>query len=114
MVTGAEAVIRTLEAERVEHVFGVCGDTSVGLYRAFEDHDHDIEHILARDERGAAYMADAYGRLSDKPGVCEAPSGGGATYLLPGLAEANDSGFRWSRSIRTFRSATEVAECLPN
>ena len=92
MVTGAEAVVRTLEAENVEHVFGVCGDTSVGLYRAFEDHGHDIEHVLARDERGAAYMADAYGRLSDRPGVCEAPSGGGATYLLPGLAEANDSG----------------------
>jgi acetolactate synthase-1/2/3 large subunit len=84
-------VIRTLEAEGVDHVFGVCGDTSIGLYRAFEEHDHDIQHVLARDERGAAYMADAYARLSDRPGVCEAPSGGGATYLLPGLAEATDS-----------------------
>ena len=91
MTTGAEAVIRTLEAQDVSHVFGVCGDTSVGLYRAFAELDHDLEHVLARDERGAAYMADAYARLSDRPGVTEAPSGGGATYLIPGLAEAGDS-----------------------
>jgi acetolactate synthase-1/2/3 large subunit len=91
MVTGSEAVLRTLEAQGVEHVFGVCGDTSVGLYRTFHDAEQDIEHVLARDERGAAYMADAYARLSAKPGVCEGPSGGGATYLLPGLAESNDS-----------------------
>lgn len=91
MVTGAEAVIRTLEAQGVSHVFGVCGDTSVGLYRAFAELDHDLEHVLARDERGAAYMADAYARLSDRPGVTEAPSGGGATYLIPGLAESGDS-----------------------
>lgn len=92
MLTGAEAVIRSLEAADVECVFGVCGDTSIGLYRALAEADHDLEHVLARDERGAAYMADAYARLSDRPGVCEAPSGGGATYLLPGLAEATDSG----------------------
>lgn len=91
MELGSRAVIRSLEAQGVEHVFGVCGDTSVGLYRDFHDMDHNIDHILARDERGASYMADAYGRLSKKPGVCEGPSGGGATYLIPGLAEANDS-----------------------
>lgn len=88
---GAEALIRAIEEHEVEYVFGVCGDTSVGLYRAFAENSHGIQHVLARDERSAAYMADAYARLSDKPGVCEGPSGGGATYLLPGLAEANDS-----------------------
>lgn len=88
---GTEAVVRGLEANGVSHVFGVCGDTSVGLYRAFAELEHDITHVLARDERGASFMADAYARLSNKPGVCEAPSGGGATYLLPGLTEANDS-----------------------
>lgn len=90
-MNGAEAIVRGLEAHGVSHVFGVCGDTSVGLYRAFAETDHDVTHILARDERGASFMADAYARLSKKPGVCEAPSGGGATYLLPGLTEANDS-----------------------
>lgn len=90
-MNAAEAVIHSLQAHDVEHIFGVCGDTSVGLYRAFAELDHTLTHVLARDERSAAFMADAYARLANKPGVCEAPSGGGATYLLPGLAEANDS-----------------------
>jgi acetolactate synthase-1/2/3 large subunit len=47
--------------------------------------------VLTRDERSASFMADAYARLSGKVGVCEGPSGGGATYMLPGLAEANAS-----------------------
>jgi acetolactate synthase-1/2/3 large subunit len=50
-----------------------------------------MRHILARDERSAAYMADGYARASGKVGICEGPSGGGATYILPGLAEANES-----------------------
>jgi acetolactate synthase-1/2/3 large subunit len=50
-----------------------------------------MRHILTRDERSAAYMADGYARVSGKVGVCEGPSGGGATYILPGLAEANES-----------------------
>lgn len=91
MPLGSEVVVASLESHRVEHVFGVCGDTSVGLYRAFHDLDHDINHVLARDERSAGFMADAYGRLAGKPGVCEGPSGGGVTYLLPSLAESNDS-----------------------
>jgi acetolactate synthase-1/2/3 large subunit len=91
MPTGAEALVRTLEAHDVEHVFGVCGDTSIGFYRALADLNHELTHVLARDERSAGYMADAYARLSNRPGVCEGPSGGGATYLLPGIAEANDS-----------------------
>jgi len=86
-----KAVVETLAAHEVEYVFGVCGDTSVGLYRALATADHEFTHVLARDERSASFMADAYARLSDKPGVCEGPSGGGATYILPGLAEANDS-----------------------
>jgi acetolactate synthase I/II/III large subunit len=53
--------------------------------------DHGIDHILTRDERSAAYMADGYARVTGKPGVCEGPSGGGATYLLPGIVEANES-----------------------
>ena len=50
-----------------------------------------MKHVLTRDERHAAYMADGYARLSGKVGVCEGPSGGGATYILPGLVEANES-----------------------
>jgi acetolactate synthase-1/2/3 large subunit len=88
---GAEAMVRMLQLHGVKHVFGLCGDTSLPLYDALYRLDHGIEHILTRDERSASYMADAYARVSGKVGVCEGPSGGGATYLLPGLAEANES-----------------------
>jgi len=47
--------------------------------------------VLTRDERCAAYMADAYARVTGRVGVCEGPSGGGATYIAPGVVEANES-----------------------
>ncbi|MGH8545744.1 MAG: thiamine pyrophosphate-binding protein, partial [Gammaproteobacteria bacterium] len=68
-----------------------CGDTSLPLYDALARLPHGMRHVLTRDERSAAYMADGYARVSDKVGVCEGPSGGGVTYILPGLAEANES-----------------------
>jgi len=80
-----------LQAAGVDTVFGLCGDTSLPFYEALHDLDHGIRHVLTRDERGAAYMADAYARLSGRVGVCEGPSGGGASYILPGVAEANAS-----------------------
>ena len=90
-LTGAEAVVRMLQHYGVEIVFGLCGDTSLPLYDALARLDHGITHVLTRDERSAAYMADAYARLSGRVGVCEGPSGGGATYILPGVVEANES-----------------------
>ena len=89
-LTGAEAVVEMLKAHDVEIVFGLCGDTSLPLYDAMARLG-SIRHVLTRDERHAAYMADGYARLSGKVGVCEGPSGGGATYILPGLVEANES-----------------------
>jgi acetolactate synthase-1/2/3 large subunit len=90
-MTGGEATVRLLEAHGVRHVFGLCGDTSLPLYDAFARLDHGITHILTRDERHAAYMADCYARVTGRVGVCEGPSGGGATYILPGVVEANES-----------------------
>ncbi|MHC4235715.1 MAG: thiamine pyrophosphate-binding protein, partial [Planctomycetota bacterium] len=87
---GADAFVRMLEEFGVEVVFGLCGDTSLPLYEALSD-SAKIRHVLTRDERSASFMADAYARLSGRVGVCEGPSGGGATYILPGVAEANDS-----------------------
>ena len=75
----------------VTHVFGLCGDTSLPLYDALARLDHGITHVLTRDERSAAYMADCYARVTGKVGVCEGPSGGGATYILPGVVEAHES-----------------------
>ncbi|HEX7250246.1 MAG TPA: thiamine pyrophosphate-binding protein [Burkholderiales bacterium] len=89
-LTGAEAVVEMLKAHGVGTVFGLCGDTSLPLYDALARLG-SIKHILTRDERHAAYMADGYARISGKVGVCEGPSGGGATYILPGLVEANES-----------------------
>lgn len=89
IMNGAEAMVRMLDAYQVRHIFGLCGDTSLPFYDALYRLDHNIEHILTRDERNAAYMADGYARVTKKVGVCEGPSGGGATYILPGLIEAN-------------------------
>ena len=89
--TGAEALVRMLDAYGVDHVFGLCGDTSLPFYDALHGMEHGIRHILVRDERTAAYMADGYSRVSGRVGICEGPSGGGATYILPGLVEANES-----------------------
>ena len=90
-INGAGALVRMLQEYDVKHIFGLCGDTSLPLYDALATLDHGIQHILTRDERSAGYMADAYARVTYKVGVCEGPSGGGATYLLPGLIEANES-----------------------
>lgn len=90
-MNGAEIVVRMLLAHGVKHVFGVPGDTTMPLYDAFHAARGDLTHVMARDERSAGFMADAYARLAYRPGVCEGPSGGGATYSVPGVAEANGS-----------------------
>lgn len=90
-MTGADAMVYMLEAHGVTHIFGLCGDTTLPFYDAMHNLDHSITHVLTRDERHAGYMADAYARVTGKVGVCEGPSGGGATYILPGVVEANES-----------------------
>ena len=100
---GAEAMVRLLAAHGVRHIFGLCGDTSLPFYDALARLDHPMTHILTRDERHAAYMADAYARLTGRVGVCEGPSGGGATYIAPGLVEANES------SVPVLAITTDVA-----
>ena len=88
---GAQVIVKMLEKYRVEYIFGVPGDTSIKLYEALYDNKSKIRHIMARDERSASFMADAYARLSHKPGFCECPSGAGSLYTIPGVAEANAS-----------------------
>ncbi len=90
-ISGGEAFVRMLQLHGVKHIFGLCGDTSLPFYDAMCRLDHGMQHILTRDERSAAYMADGYARVSGRIGVCEGPSGGGATYILPGIVEANES-----------------------
>jgi acetolactate synthase I/II/III large subunit len=88
---GADVLVQMLLEYKVEVIFGVPGDTSLPLYEAIYDAAPKIRHVMARDERSASFMADAYARISFKPGVCECPSGAGALYSVPGVAEANAS-----------------------
>lgn len=88
---GARALVEVLEHSGVKHVFGLPGDTGMAFYDALRDKRGQIEHIMTRDERSASFMADVYARVSGRVGVCEGPSGGGATYIVPGVAEAQGS-----------------------
>jgi acetolactate synthase-1/2/3 large subunit len=90
-MNGAQVLVKMLQEQEVEVIFGVPGDTSIAFYEALYDAAPEIKHIMARDERSASFMADAYARLSHKPGVCECPSGAGALYSVPGIAEADAS-----------------------
>lgn len=85
-MNASRALLEMLKGYRVEHVFGLPGETTLGLYREWHGYP-EIRHVLARDERSAVFMADAYAKLSFKPGVCEGPSVG-AAHMLPGIAEA--------------------------
>jgi acetolactate synthase I/II/III large subunit len=89
-MTGADVLVKLLEDYGVEYVFGVPGDTNVAFYKALNK-STKVKHVMARDERSALYMADAYARYSGKPGIAECPSGAGAMYSIPGMAEANSS-----------------------
>ncbi|MBH0199636.1 MAG: acetolactate synthase large subunit [Nitrospira sp.] len=83
----AELLVRCLENEGVRFVFGLPGEETLELMDAFLD--SRIRFIETRHEQGAAFMADVYGRLSGKAGVCLATLGPGATNLLTGVVDAN-------------------------
>ena len=102
---GSDIIVEMLVEYGVEHVFGVSGDTSISLYESLYDHRDRITHVLCRDERSASFAADAYARLTFKPGLCESPSGAGALYTVPGVAEANAS----SVPVIAFTSGIDLA-----
>ncbi len=83
---GAQLLIRALEQEGVDVVFGYPGGAIMPVYDALLD--SPIRHILARHEQGAALAADGYARVTGRPGVCMATSGPGATNLVTGIANA--------------------------
>jgi acetolactate synthase-1/2/3 large subunit len=88
---GANALVKVLTESGVRHIFGLPGDTGMAFYDALNDARDDVQHIMTRDERSASFMADVYARVCGRLGVCEGPSGGGATYIVPGVAEAQGS-----------------------
>ena len=83
----SDLFVRCLEAEGVERIFGIPGEENADLMISLMD--SKIEFVLCRHEQAAAFIADVYGRLTGKPGVCLAPLGPGITNLVTGLADAN-------------------------
>ena len=88
--TTAELLVQCLENEGVEYVFGLPGEENLNLLEALKH--SAIQFITTRHEQGAAFMADVYGRLTGKAGVCLSTLGPGATNLMTGVADANLDG----------------------
>ncbi|MFZ5996503.1 MAG: acetolactate synthase large subunit [Nitrospirota bacterium] len=83
---GAELLVRCLEHEGLRFIFGLPGEENLELLNALTA--SKIQTVISRDERGAAFMANAYGRLTGSPGVCFSTLGPGATNLVTGIADA--------------------------
>ena len=88
MITGAEALMRSLEAEGVDVLFGYPGGAIMPTYDALYDHRNTLNHILVRHEQGAAHAAQGYARVSGRVGVVLATSGPGAMNTITGIADA--------------------------
>ena len=86
-MTGAQAIIASLEAEGVDTIFGYPGGQAIKIYDALYD-SKQINHVLARHEQGATHMADGYARATGKVGVVLVTSGPGATNTVTGIATA--------------------------
>ncbi|MFZ5766446.1 MAG: acetolactate synthase large subunit [Thermodesulfobacteriota bacterium] len=86
-MNAAQLFVRCLENEGVEYVFGVPGEENAHVMMALQD--SSIRFVLCRHEQGAAFIADVYGRLTGRPGVCLGTLGPGATNLVTGVADAN-------------------------
>jgi acetolactate synthase-1/2/3 large subunit len=86
-LTGAEIVVRCLQEEGVEHVFGYPGGAVLYIYDALFQQEK-VQHILVRHEQAAVHAADAYSRSTQKTGVCLVTSGPGVTNAVTGIATA--------------------------
>ena len=86
-MTGAKALLESLERQNVDVIFGILGGAILPVYDALCGNEK-IRHILSRHEQGAAHAAEGYARASGRVGVCMATSGPGATNLVTGIANA--------------------------
>src|SRR5215211_4376458 len=84
--TAAELLVECLQAEGVGHVFGIPGEETLDLNQALAD--SEIEFVPVRHEQRGAYIADVYGRLTGRAGVCLGTLGPGATNLVTAVADA--------------------------
>ena len=88
--TTSQLLVECLETEGVEYIFGIPGEENLELISALKD--SSIKFITTRHEQGAAFMADVYGRLTGRAGVCLSTLGPGATNLVTGVADATGDG----------------------
>ena len=86
-LTGAQILIRSLQEEGVDTIFGYPGGRVLNIYD--EIYQSNLRHILTRHEQGATHAADAYARVTGRPGVCITTSGPGATNAVTGIATAH-------------------------
>ncbi len=84
----SDLLVKCLEAEGIEYIFGVPGEENADFMLSLQESD-SIRFILTRQEQGAAFMADVYGRLTENPACCLGTLGPGATNLITGVANAN-------------------------
>ena len=87
-ITGAEALMRSLEHEGVKTIFGYPGGSIMPVFDALFDHRKTLNHILVRHEQGATHAAQGFARVSGQVGVCLVTSGPGATNTITGIADA--------------------------
>ena len=87
-ITGAEALMRSLEHEGVKTIFGYPGGSIMPVFDALYDHRDTLNHILVRHEQGATHAAQGFARVSGQVGVCLVTSGPGATNTITGIADA--------------------------
>ena len=87
-ISGAEAMMRSLEHQGVKTMFGYPGGSIMPTFDALYDHRDTLNHILVRHEQGAAHAAQGFARVSGEVGVCLVTSGPGATNTITGIADA--------------------------
>jgi acetolactate synthase-1/2/3 large subunit len=97
MLSGGDMLVRALEDEGVEHVFGYPGGAVLHIYDALYKQNR-VQHFLVRHEQAATHMADGYARATGKPGVVLVTSGPGATNAITGIATHTWTRFPWSSS----------------
>lgn len=88
LITGAEALMRSLEHQGVETLFGYPGGSIMPVFDALYDHRNTLNHVLVRHEQGAVHAAQGFARVSGEVGVCLVTSGPGATNTITGIADA--------------------------
>lgn len=86
-LTGGEAIVRMLQLHGLEYAFGMAGFQPLPYYDAL-GRQRQIRHVLMRDEKHGAFMADGFARIRNRPAVADATLGPGATNLISGLAES--------------------------